>query len=147
MGKEKNVLDEKNAKRGKMIDRIVEKNEVSDILARSDQGDPEGMMIKFNYVHPEDGGFSDVARHEGLMSEVNDIIEEKLEEAKEEGKFINNWDLYQSVGEQVRKDNLEFDDDGAYGLYRNPGKTLQDRIDDERTDAISDMAKSRGQEG
>ena len=146
MGKDKNVLDEKIQKREEMIDRIVEKNEVSDVLARSDQGDPEGMMLKFYAVHPEDGGFSDLGRHEDLMSEVNDIIEGKLEEAKEKDEFVNTWDLYRSAGEQVRRDNIEFDSNGEYGLYHNPGKTLQDRIDGDRSEAISDMAKSRGQE-
>ena len=142
---DKNVLDEKNQKRQDMIDRIVEKHEVEDILAGADTGDPENMMRKFKEVHPADGGFADLARHSDLMVEVIDLVNEKIEDATEKGEPIYSWDIYKSAGEEVRKSTLEYDAENEYNLYRKTPLTAEDDLELDRQAAIEQMQFDRNQ--
>ena len=143
---DKNFLSKQQERQAK-IEAIVDKIEMNDVISHAEMGSGKDIQDRFFRVPPQFGGFADLAQHEDLVEECNSLIVERLEEAQEKGEIINDWSLYESVGKQVRKENLEFDEEGAYGLYREPPVTVEDQLQDNRSEAIKAMAKARGKEG
>ena len=133
-----------NEKREEVINQILINNEISEVVSHSEAGDSAAVFARFTLLPGDRGGFADIAEHEELMQETIDRIDEKIMDAEAEGKPIeNNWDLYESVGREVRKEALQ---DGNYpDLYRDPGPSFEDNAVNERQEAIAEMRKSRRQ--
>ncbi len=135
-----NFLNEKINKRNQAIEDIIQKNDLEEVVSHAEMGDPGAIFARFAYVEPEKGGYSDISQNDDMWK----IAKLKVDEAVEDGKPTNTWEFYESIGNEIRKD---FGDDEDYRLYREPPVSVEDQLQNNRSEAIKDMAKSRGQEG
>lgn len=140
-----NVLKKQNEKRAEAIEKIVDDNEIRELISHSEMGSRDAIEARFHFLDPELGGCRDVASNPEWLEEATGIIDLKIEEANESGKFVDtsSWTLYSEAARQVRRENMEFDDEGR--LYREPPRTADDDLELERQSAIEQMAFDRNQ--
>ena len=140
-----NVLKKQNDKRAEAIEKIVADNEIRELVSHSEMGDRQAIETRFHYLDPELGGCADVASNPEWLEEATGIIDLKIEEANESGNFVDtsSWDLYADAAREVRKENMEFDDEGK--LFREPPVSVDDDLQLDRQAAVEQMAFDRNQ--